>query len=197
MAMSRRRLVASAVGLSTFVLAALIIWRLHQATIKREAQIESDASSGPLTISASEVGRFAKGFSWKLQVDPTGTAILKIDAIPTPKQRQFVVPQRELDEFRTVLARERFFELDDNYGQPVSDSSTTTIRISAGNSTKTVEVLFLMNWVHDDPAKLREPSRAVRIAQLIRGWFNDPEAVDSRKYDRMVLDAATRRERRQ
>jgi hypothetical protein len=197
LAMSRRRLVASVVGLLALVLAALIIWRLHQTTNEREAQIESDVSSGPLTISVSEVRGFSRGFSWKLLVDPTGKAILKIDAVPTPKHRQFVVPQRELNEFRAVLARERFFELDDSYGDPVVDSSTTRITISAGKSTKTVELLFLMNWVQSDPGKLRESSRALRVLQMILGWFNDPEAVDLRKYNRMVLDAATRRERKQ
>lgn len=39
-----------------------------------------------------------------------------------------------------------------------------------------------------DPAV--RSSRAVRISVLIRGWFDDPEAVDLRRYDRMVLDAA-------
>jgi hypothetical protein len=52
---------------------------------------------------------------------------------------------------------------------------------------------FLMNWVHYDVAKLEEPARAIRVLNVIRGWFDDAEAVDLRKYDRMVLDAVDRR----
>jgi hypothetical protein len=43
--------------------------------------------------------------------------------------------------------------------------------------------------VHNDPEKLHEPSRAIRVLQLIRNWFDDLEAVDLRKYDRVVLEA--------
>jgi hypothetical protein len=47
-----------------------------------------------------------------------------------------------------------------------------------------------MNWANYEREKVRDPSRALRVLQTIRAWFNDPEAVDLRKYDQMVIDAA-------
>jgi hypothetical protein len=157
-----------------------------------QKQIEHD----PLTISASEIGRFSKGFSWTLHVDPSGKAKLTIKSFSHPKTREFEISKKQLDELRTAVVRERFFELAGRYGQVVSDGSTTTLTISVGARTKTIVLQFLMNWVHDQDAaaKLQEPSRAIRVLNVIRGWFSDPEAVDLRKYDRMVLDAAARGE---
>lgn len=70
------------------------------------------------------------------------------------------------------------------------DGSVDSLSVSMGPHIHTVKVHFLMNWVHADRAKLREPSRAVRLLVMIRGWFDEPEAVDLRKYDQIVLDAA-------
>ena len=88
---------------------------------------------------------------------------------------------------RHTLLDERFFDLGDEYGEQVADGSTDTISISAGDRTKTVKLHFLMNWVHHAPWRLREPRRAVKVLLLLRGWFDDPNAVDLRRYDRMVL----------
>ncbi len=69
------------------------------------------------------------------------------------------------------------------------DGSTQTLTVKAGKKTRTVNIHFLMNWVQHDKAKLQEPSRAVRLLVMLRGWFEDTQAIDLRKYDRMVLDA--------
>jgi hypothetical protein len=173
------------------VVVVLSVGGVRWMSLRRAAWVQAGIKNGPLTISAKEVGMFAKGFSWSLNVAPTGKAVLEVDAV-TEKTRQFMISQAQLDELREALLRERFFELGDSYGQLVADGSTTTLRISAGDVSKTVELRFLMNWVNDEPEKLREPSRAVRVLQIIRGWFDDPEAVDLREYDRIVLDAAKR-----
>jgi hypothetical protein len=47
-----------------------------------------------------------------------------------------------------------------------------------------------MNWVRTDKPMLREPSRVVRLLVLVRGWFEETEAVDLREFDRLVLEAA-------
>jgi hypothetical protein len=119
---------------------------------------------------------------------------LEIDSIPTVKRRQFVVSRAQLDELRKALRRERFFELVDSYGELVYDGSTATLEISAGEHTKSVKLLSLENWAQYEPQKLAKPSRALRILKIVRGWFDDPEAFDSRQYDRAVLDAAKRGE---
>jgi hypothetical protein len=64
------------------------------------------------------------------------------------------------------------------------------VKVAVGRHAKTVKVHFLMNCVHTDKVRLREPSRAVRLLILVRRWFHEPLALDLRKYDKMVLDAA-------
>lgn len=144
----------------------------------------------PLTISVSTVGTFAEGHSWYLSVDSTGQAELTIDTFPDRTHTRFQVPKEQLAEFRTALAEVRFFELNGEYGEQVPDGSETSVTVSTGQQTNTVKVHYLMNWVRTDKARLREPSRAVRLVVLVRGWFDAAEAVDLRKYDKMVLAAA-------
>lgn len=143
----------------------------------------------PLTLQASTVGRFGQGHSWHLNVDSAGQAELKIETYPVIVKR-FQITAEQMAEFRKALTDERFFELGPEYGDLVVDGSVDSLSVSTGPHTHTVKVHFLMNWVHSDRAKLREPSRAVRLLVMIRGWFDEPEAVDLRKYDKMVLDAA-------
>jgi hypothetical protein len=149
----------------------------------------AELKDAPLTISVSTVGRFAKGHSWHLSVNSAGQAEVTIDSFPDRTVKRFQVSKEQLAEFRNALAEQRFFELHGEYGQQVPDGSEDSLTVVAGNHTNTVKLHFLMNWVHTDKAKLREPSRAVRLIVLVRGWFDAPEAVDLRKYDKMVLDA--------
>jgi hypothetical protein len=147
-------------------------------------------SDEPMTIAASCVGDFAEGRSWHLSVNSVGEAQLTIPNFPETKHRKFVVPPQKLEELRNALEEERFFDLAGEYGQLVPDGSTKSITVTVGDRSNSVKLHFLMNWVHGDKAKLREPSRAVRILMMIRDWFDDPEAVDLRQYDRLILDAA-------
>jgi hypothetical protein len=146
----------------------------------------------PLTISMSVDGRFAQGSGWWLSVNSAGQADLIIRTYPQPARHQFGVSADDLVALRQVLLDEAFFDLKDEYGEPVVDGSTTTLTICAGDVAKTVKLRFLMNWVTaKDSAKLRDPARAVRVATFIRGWFEDSAAVDLRKYDAMALKAAS------
>jgi hypothetical protein len=145
----------------------------------------------PLTLAASNVGDFAKGYSWYLSVNSAGKAELTIDTEHGKLRRQFEIPGDQRSALRRALADESFFELADEYGQRVPSGSTQTLTITAGDRVHSVQVHFLMNWVvHNDKDRLREPARAVRLLVLVRGWFADPEAVDLRKYDQKVLEAA-------
>ena len=144
----------------------------------------------PMTVAASCVGRFAKGHSWYLSVNSAGEAELTIAARPQQTHRKFVVPRQKLMEVRRAVEDERFLELTDEHGERVADGSTKMVTVTVGQRSKSVKLLYLMNWVQNDKAKLREPSRAVRVLMLIRDWFDDADAVDLRRFDRMVLDAA-------
>ncbi len=177
-----------------FVLGA--IWLLLASLVfcaeetPKPAVQSAQLKDAPITIDTSTVGRFTKGMSWHLNVNSPGQAELTIETFPKPTVKRFNVPKDRMAEFRKALFDERFFELASEYGQQVVDGSTKTLTVKAGERTNTVKVYFLMNWVHYDKAKLREPSRAVRLLVMLRGWIDDPQAVDLRKYDRMVLDAA-------
>ena len=144
----------------------------------------------PQTIAISTVGRFAAGKSWHLSVNSAGKAELTIETYPEWTHREFQVPAADLQMLRKALDDEKFFALSDEYGETVLDGSETTITIVAGDKAKTVKVRFLMNWVNNDKSKTLEPSRAIRIKMIVRNWFSDQDAVDLRKYDQKVLDAA-------
>jgi hypothetical protein len=183
--MSRRSVLPFAVLMS----AGLVCTLLPRASAGRPQRAQYQLQNDPLTISASSIGRFANGHSWYLSVNSAGRAEITIDTFPKRTRREFQVPKEDLVALRKALVEERFFDLADEYGEHVPDGSTNTLTITAGDLTKTVRIRFLMNWVQSDRARLREPSRAVRIMVLIRGWFSDAEAVDLRRYDQRVLDA--------
>jgi hypothetical protein len=145
----------------------------------------------PLTLAASNVGNFAQGSSWHLSVNSAGKAELTIATRASKVRRQFDVPKEQLAVLRKALMEEKFFDLTDEYGQRVPDGSTQTLTVTVGDRAKSVKVRFLMNWIAaNEKDKLREPSRAVRLLVLVRGWFADAEAVDLRPYDQKVLEAA-------
>lgn len=152
--------------------------------------IKSTDAGEPISISASTRGMFAKGYSWKLSVDPNRKASLSISTFPDETHRDFMVSEAQISELKQVLQDQRFFELKDRYGQIVPDGSRDTLTIRWGNRTRTVVIDFLMNWINSEPKKLQEPARAVRVFNVVRNWFNDADAVDLRQYDKRVLDAA-------
>lgn len=144
----------------------------------------------PVSVIASTTGRFGEGRSWHLSVNSAGKAHLTIDTYPKPQSREFDITPKQIDQLSEVLEKERFFSLKADYGELVWDGSTDTITIVRGDVARTVSIHFLMNWVHSAPSKLKEPARAVRVFQVVRGWFDDKDAVNLKKYDDMVLEAA-------
>jgi hypothetical protein len=150
-----------------------------------------DEMSALVAVEASTVGRFAKGCSWYLRVSRSGVADLSIESEQKPVHRRFTVSAQRLAELRAVVEREQFFSLSDEYGESVPDGSTTVIGVNVGGRRKVVTIRFLMNWAYSDPKRLREPARALRVLQIIRGWFDDGDAIDLRRYDALVIEAAS------
>jgi hypothetical protein len=156
-------------------------------------EINLRSSRGPISIIASTKVRFAGGKkSWYLSVNSAGKAHLIVDTFPKPQSREFDVSAAQIRELEAALENEDFFALQADYGEEVVDGSTDTITIGRGSTVRTVSIHFLMNWVQSAPQKLKEPARAVRVFQIVRGWFNDRDAVDLKKYDDVVLEAARR-----
>ena len=151
------------------------------------------ALGGPISLSLSNEGDFADGWSWKLDVSPDGDADLTIRSFPNQTKRSFTVTDAQLEELRAILVRESFFDLKGQYGEIVPDGSTQTLTVTCGTAKKSVQLNFLMNWVHGDPGRLVEPARAVRVWMHVRRWFDDADAVNLGRYDQMVLDAVANR----
>ncbi len=180
-------------AVSGFVLLTITMGAVLAAAAAQPGQLaaaDTPFKEAPLTISVSTVGQFSSGSSWHLIVNSAGQAELTIDTFPDRTSKRFQLSQEQLDEFRTALTAERFFELSGEYGQKLPGGSESTLTVTAGRHANTVRVGYLMNWVAADKAKLREPSRAVRLLVLVRGWFESTAAVDLRPFDRRMLDAA-------
>ena len=177
------------------LVASVAMLILSAGSCAREGELPrvSEQLRGPISLTLDNDGRFADGRSWTLSVANDGTADLEIHSFPSGTKRSFVVTDAQFGELRALLAKERFFELKDEYGELVPDGSTQTLTVTCGTIAKTVTLHFLMNWVHDDPGRLHEPARAVRVWMHIRQWFDDPDAVNLKNYDQMVLDADSRR----
>lgn len=156
---------------------------------RKPAVTAAQLEDAPITVSVSTVGRFAHGHSWHLSVNSAGQAELTIDTVPEPTRKQFQVPKEQWAEFRKTLTEGRFFDLSADYGDVVPSGSERSVTVTAGRHTQTVKIHYLRDATPADKARLREPARAVRLLVLVRGWFDEAEAVDLRKYDRTVLDA--------
>ncbi|TWT85425.1 hypothetical protein Pla123a_02320 [Posidoniimonas polymericola] len=177
-------------SLMAFVFTLVAIAPLDAAEPRPSGVTATQLEGAPLTLSVSQIGRFSKGSSWHLSVNSAGQAELTVDTFPKRTRRRLLLSNKQLAEFRTALIEARFFDLESQYGQRVHDGSESTLTVTAGRHANTTRVYFLMNWINGDRSKLEEPSRAVRLLVMVRSWFDEPEAVDLREYDRMVLEAA-------
>jgi hypothetical protein len=142
---------------------------------------------GPITLAASEEVGLA-GYSWFLSVNSAGNAELANEW--QDKKQTFQITAKQLSELRETLIRERFFDLFYQQGEFVPDGGSQRLTISIGDRTKSIQILYLMNHLRGDQAKLREPARALRVWGVVRGWFENPDAADLNKYIQTVSDAA-------
>ncbi len=164
--------------------AALVKSVSHFVVIDKQRK-KAKAETIPLSIKCSIEGLFSKGSSWNLDVEPDGAAKLFVQSYPKPKQRHFNVTAAQLAELARAVDAEHYFELKSRYGDIVPDSSSRTLTIRRGDLSKTVTLHYLRA---EDP-DLPQIKRSLRVWNLIRKWFSDPEAVDLRQYDQRLLDA--------
>ena len=181
--------------LSLFLTSVIIMvanpFKMYAMTNNAENQVDREL---PITVAACTVGSNASG-AWWFSMNAAGNAVVVIDSWPKRRKLEFTVPREKIVALRKAIAKERFFELKEDYGEYVFDSSSEILTIVEGEQYKTVQIHFLMNWVYNDPSKLEEPARALRIFMLIRDWFEDTEAFDLRKFDQKVLDTVEEREK--
>ncbi len=153
------------------------------------AQAAYEIRRDPLTIAVSKMAN-VEGHTWYLSVNSAGKAELTIHTYPTETRRQFDISPEQLANLRKCLLEERFFDLDDEYGDLVVDVAWETITVTAGDETKTVRLRFLMNWVLNDKKRLHDPARAVRVLLIVLGWIDDPVIDDIRQSYEKILEAA-------
>lgn len=152
----------------------------------------SSLIAGKFEITVNAVAPLNRKAGWTLRVNSDRKAHLTINAYPKTIERDFEIPQKQFDQLKQALIDEKYFDLADSYGESVPDGRYTTMTVVAGDAKKTVRIAYPMNWINADKWKLVEPSRAIRILMIVREWFNDPQAVDMREYDRKILDAANK-----
>jgi len=162
----------------------------HTTRTVTERSPEVADLSGPISLSLHIIARFEDGDSWTLDVSPDGRADLIIYSIQAATKRSFSVTEEQLSGLRAVLIRERFFELEDEYGLPSKAGRKLSVR--CGELNKTVVLLSLSDLVRYDRDKSHEAARAVRVWMHVRSWFDDAEAVNLGRYDQEFLDTVAR-----
>jgi hypothetical protein len=94
--------------------------------------------------------------------------------------------KKVVDSIRNAVRAEKFFELNDRYGQLSLDSSTITMAITMGSVTKVVRIADLGAY-QMDPGEAAEVARAANVYSEIRGTFNDARAMDHREFFKELL----------
>ena len=144
-----------------------------------------NSGTSRLDVTIKTEGNFVAGKAWDFHVADDGKAQLIIHDFPHDLATNFRVTPVQLDSLRSAINREEFFDLSQQYGDEVTDSSVRTIRIRQGEATKVVVLKFLRTT----DSQLSEVKRALRIWLIVRHWFKHPQAVDHTRLDQQILNA--------
>jgi hypothetical protein len=116
--------------------------------------------------------------SWMASLAPDGRLIVKLGR----DSRRLVVAKSRMRELEALLTREHFFDLAETYGEAdVHDFRSITVKL--GGKSKRVVIYGAIGR----ETRTDELSRALRVAVAVRGLFDWPAALDSRKDDEAVL----------
>ncbi len=133
----------------------------------------------PLSIKLDDSGL---GHSLTFEVKLDGTASLQFVKFPSTGQRQFKVTSAQMADLRDAIETERFFELENEYGLGVPDGGDASLTIQRGVKIQTVRLHYLQG-----APNMSEIKRALRVLKVVRDWFNDKGAPDSRPYHERLL----------
>ena len=151
----------------------------------------------PITIAACVDGRFGDKSSWFLSVNSSGKAEVTIKSSTGDVRREFSVTDLSLRLFRELLIRERFFDLEREYGDSVPDGSTTIVSVVVGDLSQTVRVRYYMDLIENPESdELQEIVRVLRVVEKLRHWFGDKDAVYLGNYRMKAMEAAGTKEKR-
>jgi hypothetical protein len=144
----------------------------------------------PATVSVNVSGEFVEGHPWYLSVNSAGDAEMTVFHRDKWVRHHFTVSDVQFGELDALLDEVMFFDLADEYGEDVADTSEAVLSVTQGNKHKSVKIKYLMNWVNSDRSKLRDPARVLRVFLLIRSWFSFEDAADVRPFYEQALQAA-------
>jgi hypothetical protein len=146
----------------------------------------------PMTLVIDHRGDSPRSI-WNLSANSGGSAILDAGLFDGKREAAFHFTSEQWADIREAVAAERFFELDDSYGDLVPDGSSQTLTIVIGGYSKTVAFNYL-RWDPNDPnydaAALQEAARALRVYLAIRDCFPASTVSDERPYLQRALQAA-------
>jgi hypothetical protein len=156
---------------------ALLIGQLVGASVL-DAQPDD---SRIVQIRCEHNGRFSKGYSWALTIDGDGQAILRVKLPSRDLVRKLSIRQG-LQTIEKEIAKQGFFELPATMGRLVADGSTRKLTVETKQQEKTITIRYI--WETD---LNKDTRRALLLWDVIRGTFDEPQAFDSRPFDRAVL----------
>jgi hypothetical protein len=147
----------------------------------RSISAEPTATPKRQSFSLSMSISLSYGAPWNFTTDTNGLAKLTVNQ----RTRTFHVSDKQLAEFKKIVAAQKFFALNSEYGGAVPEGGTRTLCIQQGKKSKSITLYFLSQF---DP-RLKEIKRSLRVWNAARSWFDDKEAVDVSFSDKHILDA--------
>jgi len=156
----------------------------------RDAPTDSEIRELPMAVVASQIGQFQKGNSWTLRFNSTGWSDLSVSDVPGNQIKQFTASIESLNRIRELLISDKFFLLEDEYGEPAPGGHTKTLSVTLGNKwRKEVRIHYLANGWLSTNQKLSDPVRALHSYNVIRSWFssNAPNLADTLERDNEVM----------
>ncbi|BBO32980.1 hypothetical protein [Lacipirellula parvula] len=150
----------------------------------------------PVTIAISSEGSTIES-NWQLSVNAAGAATLHPGVYEPAAPQSFNFTNEQQQVIRDLLVTDRFFELDDRYGDLVPDGGSKTLTVVIGDHAKSVNLAYL-RWDPSDPyfnaAKVEESARALRVYLAIRDFLPPNVVPDERPYLLRALQAAEKLE---
>jgi hypothetical protein len=109
---------------------------------------------------------------------------------PAKPDRAFKVNAEGLNRIRELLIADKFFLLDDDYGESAPGGHTKTVSVSLGKWKKTVRIHYRSSGSLSTNQKLSEPVRALHAYNVIHSWFQykAPQAADTIETDNEAME---------
>jgi hypothetical protein len=141
----------------------------------------------PISIFASQTGKFKNGNAWSLSVGPAGHFDLNIQNVPKDYKEPLRLSSESSDRIRELLVADNFFLLADEYGEKDQEGHTKTVSVAIGKTKKTIRIHYRKDGSLTIKDKAEEVPRALHTYNVIRSWFHVPVAANTIETDNKVM----------